>query len=93
MVGIGSIVLTKDLILKSSLLVPSLTCNLLLVSKLTKDLNCVTNFHSKYCEFQDLESGRMIGNAEESARLYLLEFQIILKNKFNLHIVFPFQLL
>ena len=50
-VGIGSIVLTKDLILKFVLLVPNLVCNLLLVNKLIKDMNCVTNFHSKYCEF------------------------------------------
>ena len=39
-VGIGSICLTKDLILKSVLLVPNIICNLLSISKLSKDLNC-----------------------------------------------------
>ena len=49
--GIGSICLTKDLILKSVLLVPNLTRNLLSISKLSRDLNCVTNFYSTHCEF------------------------------------------
>ena len=45
--GIGSVAITDDLILKSILFVPNLTCNLLSISKLTKDLNCVTNFFLK----------------------------------------------
>lgn len=41
--GIESVPITNDLTLRFMLLVPNLTCNLLLISKLTKDLNCVTN--------------------------------------------------
>ncbi|KAK0606654.1 hypothetical protein LWI29_002135 [Acer saccharum] len=70
--GIGLVTITDDLTLKSMLLVPNLTCNLMSISKLTKDLNCVTNFFSNRCEFQDLELGRMIGKAKECAGLYLL---------------------
>ena len=73
MAGIGSVAITDDLILKSVLFVPNLTCNLLSISKLTKNLSCVTNFFSNHCEFQDLESGKMIGNAKECAGLYLLK--------------------
>ena len=71
--GMGTIIVTKDLILKSVLLVPKLTYNLLSISKLTKDLRCITHFSSTHCEFQDLESGRTIGNAKECAGLYLLK--------------------
>ena len=70
--GIGSVTITENLTLNSVLLVPNLTCNLLSVSKLAKDLNWVTHFFSNHCEFQDLESGRMIGNAKEFAGLYIL---------------------
>ena len=45
--GIGSVTITNDLTLKSVLLVPNLTCNLLSISKLTKDLNCITIFFLK----------------------------------------------
>ena len=44
-VGIGSIVITEDLALKSVLLIPNLTDNLLSISKITHDLNCVPNFY------------------------------------------------
>ena len=42
-VGKGSIVVTKDLILEYVLHVPNLSCNLISVRKLTKDLKCVVN--------------------------------------------------
>ena len=71
--GIRSIALSKDLVLKSILLVPKLTSNLLSISKITRDLNCVTNFYQMHCEFQDLESRRTIGDAKENAGLYTLE--------------------
>ena len=48
--GIGTIVLSNKLSLKTVLFVPNLTCNLLYVSKLAKDLKCVTNFYSTHCE-------------------------------------------
>lgn len=71
--AIGSIIISKILVLGSVLLVPNLTCNLLFISKLTKDMNCVTKFFPTHCKFQDLNSGRMIGNAKESEGLYLLK--------------------
>ena len=52
---------------------PNLACNLVSISKLTNNLNCVAKFYPSYCEFQDLLSGRMIGNAKENEGLYYLE--------------------
>ncbi|RVX15883.1 Retrovirus-related Pol polyprotein from transposon TNT 1-94 [Vitis vinifera] len=71
--GTGSIVLSRDLTLNSVLLVPNLDCNLLSISKLTKEKRCITNFSSTHCEFQDLDSGKTIGNAEECSGLYILK--------------------
>ncbi|RVW23973.1 Retrovirus-related Pol polyprotein from transposon RE2 [Vitis vinifera] len=70
--GTGSIKLTKDLYLDSVLHVPNLDCNLLSISKLAHDLQCVTKFYPNLCVFQDLKSGKMIGNAELCSGLYLL---------------------
>ena len=49
--GIGSISLTKKLILDFVLLVPKLDCNLLSINKLSKDKNCVAKFFSHCCVF------------------------------------------
>ncbi|RVW83799.1 Retrovirus-related Pol polyprotein from transposon TNT 1-94 [Vitis vinifera] len=72
-VGTGSVVLSRDLTLNSVLLVPNLDCNLLSISKLTKEKRRITNFSSTHCEFQDLDSGKTIGNAEECSGLYILK--------------------
>ncbi|RVX00895.1 Retrovirus-related Pol polyprotein from transposon TNT 1-94 [Vitis vinifera] len=71
--GTGSVVLSRDLTLNSVLLVPNLDCNLLSISKLTKEKRCITNFSSTHCEFQDLDSGKTIGNVEECSGLYILK--------------------
>ena len=49
--GTGSIQLTKELHLNSVLYVPNLDCNLLSISKLTRDLQCVTKFYPNLCVF------------------------------------------
>ena len=62
--GIGSVIISKDIRLDSVLFVPKLDCNLLSISKLAKDMNCITKFSLNTYEFQDLISGRTIDNAE-----------------------------
>ena len=84
MVGIGFVLISKNLVLKSILFVPDLACNLLSVSKLMKDLTCVTNFCPTHCNFQDLESRRMIVNAKLCMGLYLLRFHKVLINKLKI---------
>ena len=72
-VGTGTVYISPCFKLHSVLLVPSLKCNLLSMSKLTKYLNSVANFSTGYCKFQDFESGKTIGNAKECEGLYFLE--------------------
>ncbi|KAK3015974.1 hypothetical protein RJ639_007262 [Escallonia herrerae] len=71
--GMGSIVISPSITLDYVLLVPSLSCNLLSISKLTKNLKCVANFFPTHCIFQVQDSRKMIGNAKECAGLYLLK--------------------
>jgi len=69
-IGIGKVVISNTLTLQSVLLVPKLTCNLLSVSKLTKDSKCIAKFSPTTCLFQDLDSGKMISNAKEDQGVY-----------------------
>ncbi|KAL6311476.1 hypothetical protein AAG906_012064 [Vitis piasezkii] len=75
--GTGSVIISKDITLHSVFYVPKLDCNLLSISRLTQDLNCVTKFLPHMCEFQALNSGKRIGNAEVRAGLYLLRAEEI----------------
>ncbi|KAF7814678.1 Retrovirus-related Pol polyprotein from transposon RE1 [Senna tora] len=49
--GIGSVKISANLTLLNVLHMPTLTCNLLFVSKLTRDNHCVANFKSHGCFF------------------------------------------
>lgn len=73
MARIVCIAITNDLVLNYAFFILNLTYNLLSIRKLTKNLNCITIFFSNHYEFQDLELKRMIGNAKECVRLYLLK--------------------
>ena len=53
--------------------VPKLSCNLLSISYITKDLDCCAYFSSSNCQFQDLDLGRMISNAKEHGGMYYFE--------------------
>ena len=75
-VGKGSIKISSLLTHYNVLQVPNLSCNLLFVSKLTFDLKCQGNFFSSRCEFQDLDSKKMIDNARQSGRLYFFKDEI-----------------
>lgn len=56
-VGQGSIRLSEKNILKSVLHIPKLSCNLLSISRLSKDSNYRVIFSVSFCEFQDLNNG------------------------------------
>ena len=49
--SIWSIVISKNLVLNSVLLVPNLTCNKQFMSKIIRDLNCVDKFFPTHYEF------------------------------------------
>ena len=63
----------SDVLLLYVLFVPKLSCNLLSISKFTRDLNCVTKFYPNLCEFQVEGSEKVIGSAEMHDGLYILK--------------------
>ena len=71
--GQGSIRLSDKIVLQSILHVPKLSCNLLFVSSLSKDSNYCVVFCASFCEFQDLNSGMMIGSARLIDNLYYFD--------------------
>ncbi|KAG6506532.1 hypothetical protein ZIOFF_031856 [Zingiber officinale] len=71
-VGKGLVPISQTITLKDVLHVPTLTYNLLSISKFTHDHNCKANFCSSHCEFQNLTLGKMIGDAKQDDGLYLL---------------------
>ncbi|CAL5421419.1 unnamed protein product [Camellia sinensis] len=78
--GKGFIKLTEKINLNSVLHVPNLACNLLSVSKLSKDSNCRVTFFESHCEFQDQNSGKMIGRARMLEGLYYFD-EVLFSNK------------
>ena len=72
-VGKGLVNLSKTISLKSVFLVPKLACNLLSVSKLSRDSNCHVTFFESHCIFQEQSSGKMIGSARMIDGLYYFE--------------------
>ena len=68
-----SIKISSLLTLHDVLHVPDVSYNLLSVNKLTSNLKCQANFFSSWCEFQDLNSGKMIGSDRQGERLYFFK--------------------
>ena len=50
-VGVGIVKINPNISLQAVLHVLNLSCNLLSISKITKDLNCVVNFSHSVCVF------------------------------------------
>nr|ADK92880.1 retrotransposon 4 protein [Hypericum perforatum] len=71
--GSGKIKFFQNSIDQDSLLVPKLSNNLLSISKLTKDLNCVAIFSANKVEFQDCLTRTKIGEGSLKNGLYVLE--------------------
>ena len=69
----GSVKIFEKIELKLVFHVPKFTCNLLSVSKLSRDSNCRVIFFDSHCEFQDQLSGRMIGSARMIDGLYYFD--------------------
>ena len=66
----GNVRVSPTITLENVLHVPKLSCNLLSISLITKDHDCCAYFSSSDCQFQDLDSRRMIGNVKEHGGLY-----------------------
>ncbi|KAG4213013.1 hypothetical protein ERO13_A01G023301v2 [Gossypium hirsutum] len=71
--GKGTVKISSSFVLHDVLYVPNLACNLISVSKLSQSSNCQVIIDFSMCKFQDMVSGRMIGNAKEFGGIYFLE--------------------
>ena len=71
--GKGLIKIYEEIDLKYVLHLPKLACNVLPVSKLSKDSNCCVIFYESHYVFQDRSSGKMIGSARMINGLYYFE--------------------
>ena len=80
---VGTVHLTKKLILTNVLCVPSFTFNLISVSHLNKSLTCCLIFLGSFCFIQDLALWSTIGLGREQNGLYLLD------NKFKMLSLVP----
>ena len=66
----GHVALANKLTLKNVLCVPSFKFNLLLISKLTEDNNCIVLFYSRFCIIQDFATKRLRGIGKQRGGLY-----------------------
>lgn len=71
--GVRVVEISPNVVLKAVLHVPKLFCNLLSISTFTKDNDCMVNFSSLVCIFQDQISGKTIDGAKEVEGLYYFE--------------------
>ena len=69
----GTMVLSDTLKLSSVLYVPSLKCNLISVSQLIDELNCMVQFTDKFYVIQDHISRMVIGASGQREGLYYLQ--------------------
>ena len=74
--GIGSSILPNGLMINGVLHIPDFRCNLLSVSRITKELNCSLTFFPNFCVIQDLHSRTLIGVGKCSDGLYYVEPKI-----------------
>lgn len=74
--GIRNAILTDLIILKDTLFVSKFMCNLISVSKLTEDYNCVVIFVANHYVIQDLYSKMKIGEGKRQNGLYMLELAL-----------------
>lgn len=66
----GSVVLLGGLELSNVLYVPQLTCNLISVTQLIDESNCVAQFTNNVCVIQDQPTRKVIGAGERLDGLY-----------------------
>ncbi|KAK1414172.1 hypothetical protein QVD17_29913 [Tagetes erecta] len=68
--GKGSCTLPNGIHIKDVLYVPSFTCDLLSVSRLSRDLQCAVTFFPEFCVMHTLNSRRLIGMGKCKDGLY-----------------------
>jgi len=71
--GEGSIVFSKKLKLENCLYAPALSSKLLLISQVTKELNCVVLMFPTFCLLQDILMKEIIRRGTERGGLYYVD--------------------
>ncbi|KAK1414482.1 hypothetical protein QVD17_30227 [Tagetes erecta] len=66
----GNCTLTGGIKINEVLYIPNFNCNLLSVSRLSKELKCVVSFFPNFCIMQDLHSKKLIGTCKCIQGLY-----------------------
>jgi len=66
----GSVILNGGLRLDNVLFVPQLTCNLIFVTQLFDDTNCIVQITNALCVIQDRTTRKLIGAGERADGLY-----------------------
>nr|KYP63760.1 Retrovirus-related Pol polyprotein from transposon TNT 1-94 [Cajanus cajan] len=69
----GTVTLDGGLKVENVLYVPTLSCNLLSISQLTNETNCVVYFTNNLCVMQDCTSKMLIGVGEQRDGLYFFK--------------------
>ena len=72
-VGLGTVSISPSLSISNVLFVPSLNCNLLSVSQITKSHNCVAIFFPTHFVLQNIHTKEKIGSGKKIGGLYYLE--------------------
>jgi len=85
--GQGTISLSPSLSFKKVLYVSNLAINFLSIRKIIKDLNCNVTLFLDHCIFQDLSTGRTIGQARVKYGLYVCGIQSSSSNLFSLSFI------
>jgi len=70
--SVGVLSLSNDVALVDVLYVPNLTCTLISVSKIVKQIKCIATFTDTYCVLQDRFTRTLIGSGEERGGVYYL---------------------
>ncbi|KAL3638973.1 Beta-galactosidase 8 [Castilleja foliolosa] len=68
----GKLKLTSNINISHCLFIPALTCKLLSVSQVTKELNCMVLMYPNFCILQDILTKRIIGRGTERNGLYYI---------------------
>jgi hypothetical protein len=70
--GASDVKVYPNMILKNTLVVPSLSSKLISIGQLTRELNCVVHIFPDYCTFQDIKTKRLLGRGTRKGGLYYL---------------------
>ncbi|GKD17930.1 ribonuclease H-like domain-containing protein, partial [Tanacetum coccineum] len=73
-IAIGSLRLTKNVVLFDVLVIPEYIVNLLSVNKMIKDSKYFVGFDETKCYIQDLKLGNIVGTGSESGGLYMFDY-------------------